>query len=894
MRKFFSLKLLTLLTAFLLTSFGFLLITTPKQQASAAAFKTYNYVISNSAANVGDISLCGKFADDTTYLISDEIASLDGVLEFISTDLAADQKSLENTPIYIHFDNFDMHSQTAMNLSFGTISFSGTIFNSLGCPLFQIAATASNSFIFENILINSAHSSVINILNSNLPTNIKLSNSTLNCSAQDSHAILFEDTNANIILENKNSHSSTYLFNYKKSQNISILNYQDSKIKISMPANLNDQMVLSNVTQAILASFEFVPENNSFSLEARTNWTEKKLFYSSKFDISLNHNDLNSTTSNDSFIHNSTYNLPTNLSNSAYHFGGWFGSCTIDSTTYYFDAEMLGTVANNNFDKQSIISTFKTKLGDLSNTQSFVTLFDASNTENMMLSNNLINLYYALNQKPAFIAKWEYEVSINLLDGLSATDIKTSIDCDAIIVEPSREGYSFGGWYFDENLTRPVESFENIRYNIDIFAKWNIESFAIQFYNDKNDANPISSQVLEFNSPITFPNVLKIGHLHIGWKTFDDQDFLGKKMPGKNMSVYAYFEKANYVTSFETDANYIMPITSKFEEAITMPETPSKFGYNFVKWLDKDTNMPFDFGTTPAKNRTAVAVWSPIEFKATFKLETPETELIGFEQPINYVPTKEGYKFLGWYDEDFLTKYETMPAKDTELFPKWQKKTIISLNLTNQSMQIDHPSIVYKIDSPISNFVIEYYIDGTWTQESPSKTGKYDVKITRAEDDSFAAYSEILPNGFEVLPKLVSLDIVNAILIVLFFLEIISIIAIRFLMKQRKNAPVFYSIIFPFAMFETTPFIIFAVMLLFNLIALIIIINQLIKLNNIVPEKEAENRYDNRLIISKIEDNSNDLEIEQKVDDLLSQNNLVDKSKKRDKIKQNDFDDYLK
>ena len=110
--------------------------------------------------------------------------------------------------------------------------------------------------------------------------------------------------------------------------------------------------------------------------------------------------------------------------------------------------------------------------------------------------------------------------------------------------------------------------------------------------------------------------------------------------------------------------------------------TPNKDGYLFLGWFDGETQV-----TAVRANCTLVAKWVDIAtLKYTISYDVAEgilpegaTTEFGYNETVVLpVPTKEGYKFLGWYEGE--TKVEKIENKDYVLVAKWEADTAKAIN----------------------------------------------------------------------------------------------------------------------------------------------------------------------------------------------------------------------
>lgn len=80
--------------------------------------------------------------------------------------------------------------------------------------------------------------------------------------------------------------------------------------------------------------------------------------------------------------------------------------------------------------------------------------------------------------------------------------------------EPVKEGYTFGGWYYDQNYTQPYDG-APIYANTQLYAKMTINRYTIQL-NGQNgeDYAPIT---VDWNTVPTLPTPTRTGYNFVGW-----------------------------------------------------------------------------------------------------------------------------------------------------------------------------------------------------------------------------------------------------------------------------------------------------------------------------------------------------------------------------------------
>lgn len=108
----------------------------------------------------------------------------------------------------------------------------------------------------------------------------------------------------------------------------------------------------------------------------------------------------------------------------------------------------------------------------------------------------------------------------------------------------SEEGYSFGGWYADENRTIEFDFTQPIKSNTPVYAKWTAKDYEVSFVTEHSDAP--TSQNVPYNGTATYPGELTAdGYTFIGWYTDDTYDtkFDFTKPITGDTKVYAKWEK---------------------------------------------------------------------------------------------------------------------------------------------------------------------------------------------------------------------------------------------------------------------------------------------------------------------------------------------------------------
>ena len=126
----------------------------------------------------------------------------------------------------------------------------------------------------------------------------------------------------------------------------------------------------------------------------------------------------------------------------------------------------------------------------------------------------------------------------------------------------------------------------------------------------------------------------------------------------------------------------IESITIGKDTELTLPKEPTRDGYVFKGWVDKNETPIYD-KVLLAEDTTLYAVWEKdatnnkititFDTKGGSKIESitisKDTELV-----LPKEPTRDGYVFKGWVDKNETPIYDkVLLAEDTTLYAVWEK-----------------------------------------------------------------------------------------------------------------------------------------------------------------------------------------------------------------------------
>ena len=197
---------------------------------------------------------------------------------------------------------------------------------------------------------------------------------------------------------------------------------------------------------------------------------------------------------------------------------------------------------------------------------------------------------------------------------------------------------------------------------------------------------------------VTLPTPTKEGYNFLGW--YESADFSGSKVEKiaagskGDKTFYAKWEEVAedaYTISYELNGGNISGQATSYtgEEDVTLV-APTFAGYEFAGWYesaDFSGSKVEKIAAGSTGNKTFYAKWTVVEYAVSYELNggsmtgAVETYNVESEDIALVAPTKEGYKFLGWYaSADFSgSKVEKIAAGSTgdkTFYAKWESEEV--------------------------------------------------------------------------------------------------------------------------------------------------------------------------------------------------------------------------
>lgn len=319
--------------------------------------------------------------------------------------------------------------------------------------------------------------------------------------------------------------------------------------------------------------------------------------------------------------------------------------------------------------------------------------------------------------------------------------IKTTVNKAYTTSSDNNSKYTFKGFYigskqlFNEKgelSTKNVADFSVKNETTTIYSRFQGKIYSVKFYNCVNvnsngknemtiaglskdthaysddDSNEYIATSYEYGNEFSLPvesasSFNRYGYNFKGWYEYEndktnevvtkiEKGSSGDRTFAAKWSAKTYKISFNFNGGHKAKDNEAYPTTHKYGTAQIKFNTPVKNGYDFAGWLLASTNtIQNSYTRYQTEDATYTAQWTPHKYVVTFETGTKENiaptdfDITGNKIDLtsnDFIPTKKGNKFLGWFDVKG-TEYKTVQygvskntnygtLEDITFYAKWK------------------------------------------------------------------------------------------------------------------------------------------------------------------------------------------------------------------------------
>jgi len=211
--------------------------------------------------------------------------------------------------------------------------------------------------------------------------------------------------------------------------------------------------------------------------------------------------------------------------------------------------------------------------------------------------------------------------------------------------------------------------------------------YAINYELNGGECSELVTSYTSVSEGVALATPTREGYNFVGW--YDNAELAGEavaEIPAGakgDKTFYAKWDEIiiDYTVSFDSQgAGELASKTfNKYSGAVELPEV-EKVGYTFAGWYNGEVKVEALDGADYEENITLVAKWEVVTYTVAYELDggslegetkeyTVETETFQL-----VAPTKEGYKFLGWYvGEELVTEVAKGTTGNLTFTAKWEE-----------------------------------------------------------------------------------------------------------------------------------------------------------------------------------------------------------------------------
>lgn len=265
--------------------------------------------------------------------------------------------------------------------------------------------------------------------------------------------------------------------------------------------------------------------------------------------------------------------------------------------------------------------------------------------------------------------------------------------------DPTKDGYTFKGWFKDEAFKEPWNWTEDkVKSNLTLYAKWeadgtpSVDKFNVTFNLNYEGATAPSVVQVESGQKATAPTApTRSGFTFDGWSTSKTEKvaFDFNTAITKDTTLYAVWKvvAAGETVSVTFEFNYsgsAAPVVKEVDKGtkVTAPELPTRSDFEFVGWSTSRTEyVKFDLDVVVNADVRVYAHWRSTKVEHTVTVDFGHSDLTESKLVLSGEtleiddPIRDGFCFLGWLKDGVDFDLDTPITKDITITAEWLDMT---------------------------------------------------------------------------------------------------------------------------------------------------------------------------------------------------------------------------
>ena len=227
---------------------------------------------------------------------------------------------------------------------------------------------------------------------------------------------------------------------------------------------------------------------------------------------------------------------------------------------------------------------------------------------------------------------------------------------------PTRDGYTFAGWVDENGNAVTAETLYTVAGNGKLTATWTANQYTVTLDANGGKVDPAELTATYDSALGELPVPTRTGYTFTGWVDENGNAVTAETLytVADDSVLTATWAVEQYVMTLDANGGTVDPtqITVSYGSAVGELPVPTRAGYTFAGWYDaQGTKVGATSVYLVQSNITLTAKWTANQYTVTVDPgngEKPSEITVTFDSPIGKLPspTRDGYKFGGWYDQN--------------------------------------------------------------------------------------------------------------------------------------------------------------------------------------------------------------------------------------------------